>query len=422
MRVALGAGMLLMVLVACQPTVYLMPTPVALSAGAVDPFAADSESKKDTRVPVLYATNRVPVGAPEGRVYTIFADDAVHLGIAHLRIGEEGFDWRQLRAISTGETVERRPPLILDGLEEWAVVQKSDMKEVLSADARRFFDGVNQALSESQDKDLMVYVHGANAGIYRASAQAAQYRHFTGHNSVVLVFAWPSAESFLKYGTDVKHAAETVPIFAQFIEQLALHTNARSINILAYSAGSQVTSPALAQLRDSAGDEPVETVRRRLRLGEVYFAAPDANFQGFVSDLKRYVELSQNVTLAANLNDDVLAIAQMHHGVSRAGRPDLEELTEEETEWLLQASKDPRFDVIFVDPATIPDLGKGSHGFWYENPWVSTDVLIQFLAHARPAERGLVENEGEQGGRYWTFPPDYDTRIVELLRAAREDQ
>ena len=419
-RRLLAAAALSSGLTACQPTVYLMPTPVALSTGEIDPFGDHVGMDEGTKVPVLYATNRVPLGAPETRTYTIFADEAVHLGIAHLRIGEGGFDWRQLRAISTGAKVERRPALVLDHLEEWAKFDHRASDKALSADAKRFFDGVNEALAESQDKDLMVYVHGANAGVYRASAQAAQYRHFTGRNSVVLVFAWPSAESLLKYGTDVRHAAKTVPVFAQFIELLARHTEARNINILAYSAGSQVTSPGLALVGQHAADESVDEARRSLRLGEVYYAAPDVNFQDFVNDLGRYLNLARNVTMAVNLNDDVLAIAQMHHGVSRAGRPDLQELTEEETNWLLEATRQARFDVILINPETIPDLGKGSHAFWYEHPWVSTDVLVQFLAHARPAERGLVDNQGEQGGHYWTFPPDYDTRIIELIRAARE--
>jgi esterase/lipase superfamily enzyme len=46
----------------------------------------------------------------------------------------------------------------------------------------------------------------------------------------------------------VKHAAKTAPLFARFIKQLARHTDAANINILAYSAGAQVASPALALL------------------------------------------------------------------------------------------------------------------------------------------------------------------------------
>lgn len=416
----LAALGILLILAACQPTVFLMPTPAALSTGEIDPFSTNPMLEKDTRIPVFFATNRVPSGTVESRDYTLFADDnTVRLGLATLRIGDGSLDWEGLYAISTGRDVEKRPPLLLDKIDEWAAIDLGDGDPDLSPEAVRFFEAINRALAESRDKDLMVYVHGANCNVYRATAQAAQYRHFTGRNSVVLAFAWPSAASLLRYGTDVKHAAITAPLFAEFIRLLAAHTRANNINILAYSAGAQVASPALALLGKGAAGESSEQLRQQLRLGEVYFAAPDANFRQFVYDLYQYVDIVNNVTSAVNLDDDVLAIAQFHHGVSRAGRPDFQELDEEETQWLIEATRRPTFDILNIDPGTIPNLGSGSHSFWYDQPWVSSDVLVQFLLHARPAERGLVENTTEGDGRYWTFPADYDTRIIELLKVSR---
>jgi esterase/lipase superfamily enzyme len=301
-------------------------------------------------------------------------------------------------------------------VEELAALQYDAVEASLSPEARAYFEKINEALAKSADKDLMVYVHGANANVYRATAQAAQYRHFTGRNSVVLAFAWPSAGSLFKYATDVAHAAKTAPLFARFLQQLARHTDAENINILAYSAGAQVASPALALLGEQLAEQPPARARKHLRLGEVYFAAPDVNFKDFVNHLSRYVDLTRNVTLSINLDDDVLALAEFHHKTSRAGRPDARELSEEETRWLIDASRQPKFDLIVVDPATIPDLGGGSHAFWYDHPWVSTDVLVQFLFHARPAQRGLAEEKTPRGGQYWVFPADYDARIIERLK------
>lgn len=107
---------------------------------------------------------------------------------------------------------------------------------------------VNDILARSVDKDIMVYVHGANSSIYRAMAQAAQYRHFTGRNSMVIAFLWPSAENLLFYGTDVRHTQKSAPAFMHLITLLNEYTTAENINILAYSAGSQIVSPGLAIL------------------------------------------------------------------------------------------------------------------------------------------------------------------------------
>ena len=67
--------------------------------------------------------------------------------------------------------------------------------------------------------------------------------------------------------------------------------------------------------------------------------------------------------------------------------------------------------MLLVSSEHIPDLAKGSHNFWYNHPWVSTDVLVQLLFQARPRERGPELHEGEQGARIWHFPLDYPDRV-----------
>ena len=118
-----------------------------------------------------------------------------------------------------------------------------DDLNTVSSQADGFFEQIDELLDENIDKDILLYVHGANSSYYRATAQGAQFYHFTGHNSVVITFSWPSAENILKYKVDVMHAKQTVPAFARLIELLATHTKAKHINILAYSAGDQVTAP-----------------------------------------------------------------------------------------------------------------------------------------------------------------------------------
>jgi hypothetical protein len=46
-------------------------------------------------------------------------------------------------------------------------------------------------------------------------------------------------------------------------------------------------------------------------------------------------------------------------------------------------------------------------------------ISVAVLLHACPAERGLVANATEKGGQFWIFPPDYDTRMIELLKQSR---
>lgn len=410
---------LVLLLAACQPKVYLMPTPLVIGSGEADPFTTNPALEQTTTVPVLYATNRLPLSTSGVDTYTILPGDKLRLGVADLRIGKEDEAWDKLYLLSTTTATDRRPQLHLERLDEHTAIGPKNDPVDLPQEARQFFESVNMALAESEDKDLTVYVHGANSNVYRATAQAAQYRHFTGRNSVVLAFAWPSAESLFRYGIDVINARKTNPVFARLIEILARNTDARFINILAYSAGAQVASPGLASLGQSVSGESRKRLREQLRLGTIYFAAPDVDLKAFVEHLPHYADLARNVTVSININDFVLSLAEDHHGVSRVGRPNPDELRPEDTQWIVEASNRFGFDIININSEEIPDLDKGAHSFWYDHPWVSSDVLILFLLQLGPAERGLQENYSETGTRYWNFPTDYPARVTAVVRGLK---
>jgi esterase/lipase superfamily enzyme len=411
-------GLLSVAAVGCHKTVYLMPTPAIMATGELNPFSINPNLEESNRVEVIYATNRTPIGDGDSRTYTIFPGNELRLGIAHFTIGGKETDWGQIFKWSTSEENRDRPALYLEYLQELAVIPLDDESFMIPKEIESLAASINDILARSVDKDIMVYVHGANSSVYRAAAQAAQYRHFTGRNSVVLAFLWPSAENLLFYGTDVRHAQKSAPAFMRLITLLNEYTTAKNINILAYSAGSQIVSPGMAILgREKKGES-----RRQLRLGEVYFAGADIGIDIFVEHLQTYLDIPRSVTLTINLKDTVLAMAEWHHGVSRAGRPKAEDLSPEAARWGRDASVHSGLDIIGVDEKTVIGLSSGAHDFWYGHPWISSDVLVQFLFHADPLKRGLVENYNEHGLRYWAFPPDYPDRIIGIILEAKKEE
>jgi esterase/lipase superfamily enzyme len=406
-------------LTGCQHPVRLMPAPVAFATGEHSLFSVNRSLETSNRVQVFYATNRVPLGPRGARLYTSLPGERLYLGLATVRIGPEGKPWESLFSLSTTSCATDRPVLRLESLDELATIGSWEGQELATPEARNFFGLINEALAQSLDKDLTIYVHGANTNVERAAAQAAQYRHFTGRNSVVLVFAWPSTGSILRYLTDVGNARLSAPVFARLLELLARHTTAEHINVLAFSAGAQIASPGIAHV---GGQHKGGSSDRSLRLGEVYFAAPDLALPTFVEQLPSYIDLARRITVAVNRNDAALRLSRLIHGISRLGRPNLSDLSEEKLRLLIDASARLSFDVISVNPDVIPGLGRRSHSFWFDHPWVSSDVLIKFLFHVPPSLRGLDQNSNEQGIVYWTFPPDYDTRVVEIMRQLRSDR
>jgi esterase/lipase superfamily enzyme len=402
-------------LAGCYSPVRLMPTPVSFRTGEIDPFNTTGSKAHTTDVPVLYVTNRGAIIETPEPIHTIFPSERLRMGVAHVRIGDDTLDWETLHRLSTSDDPDQRPIVKLDWLEPLASLGPTS-SVANSPDAQAFFALVNKALAAADNNKLVIYVHGSNNTMPRAAAQAAQLRHFTGRRIVVLAFVWPSAGSLLKYFTDVGNARASVEPFARLIGLLAEHTNASGIDVLAYSAGAQVVSPALALLGTSARPgETREQLRERLRLRHIYFSAADIDTRQFVNELAGYFDIVKRVSNAANLNDSALRVAGIVHRASRIGRPDPTELDAEQSNFLLEASRGLGFDLIKVDPNAIPKLPLRSHAFWYEDPWVSSDLLGLLLLNAEPQRRGLTPETSLRGSRYWAFPPDFDVRVVRLF-------
>ncbi|MBW2193267.1 MAG: YceI family protein [Deltaproteobacteria bacterium] len=55
-------GFLAVAAAGCQPTVYLMPTPAVMATGDLNPFSINPDLEESSRVDVLFATNRMPLG------------------------------------------------------------------------------------------------------------------------------------------------------------------------------------------------------------------------------------------------------------------------------------------------------------------------------------------------------------------------
>lgn len=390
-----------------HPPMRLMPPPLAIEMGGERVFEIAPTLGDDSRIEIFYGTSRFPVGPAERRVYTVAPDTSLRVGTATLMIGEEGSTLDQIREWTTRRGGGDRPFLYLEAMREVATFTPD---VPAGPEALSWFAAVDAALAESRSDDVLVYVHGANTTLERAAGQASQIRHYSGHEAVVVLFAWPTAENFLRYGRDIENAFASGTHLAALIAGLGAHTSADRINVFTYSAGGTVGSHGLAFL---AAQNPEAAGR----LGEIYHAAPDADFRDFVADLKVYAPTAQRVTTALNLGDSALRLAEVVNRGSRAGRPDLQELDDESTQWILGAAAEDGLEVLQIRPELMPDMPASSHTFWYDDPWVSNDVMLTMMLNMPVAARGLEPGVSTAGAPYWTFPIDYAERVRDALRA-----
>ncbi len=79
----------------------------------------------------------------------------------------------------------------------------------------------------------------------------------------------------------------------------------------------------------------------------------------------------------------------------------------------------PALTIIDVSYSKIPDMS--THSYWYDNSWVSSDVLMKLLFHAPPDKRGLEKASDEQGITGWYFPRDYPQRVRKAATVLMEN-
>jgi esterase/lipase superfamily enzyme len=404
----------------CQSKVYLMPMPIAIRSDT-NIFNMREDNKDENLLYTLYATNRLPRDTfNKSKGYTIFPSDTLELGYVIYRVGDRGMTWNELFEKSINSNREKKLLLSQEYIREMVKYSKDDNLRHTSARADGFFDKINTILAGSIDKDLTIYVHGANSNFYRATAQGAQYYHYTGQNSIVITFSWPSAENLLKYKTDVLHARQTVSTFIRLLETLAYHTKAKKINILAYSAGAQVVAPALAALPALHPELSAKELKNRLRIGEVYFAAPDTALKPFLERYLKFNTIVERTTININKNDTVLRLASLLNRRSRLGRPDNRELDDNEMKKIVELTRTPTLNILDLSGSEALKLGR-AHDSWYSHPWVSSDLLLLFLFNATPEERGLTAQYSKAGLKIYLFPPNYDSHIKQLIDEQREE-
>lgn len=400
-----------------KPQFVLMETPAIYHHAAIDPFAHLEEHEKGTDMSVFYATNRQRTVFSEGDLpYGNQKDDKLHFGKAVLRFGDEKFAWSDLYNASISPQREQPVSLSLEDHKEAGTLPEKHqflMGDKLSEETQQFIAEINQQLSQVEDKEIMVYVHGTKVDFLNSVAMTAEIDHFTGRDFVGLAFAWPSHQNILYYlfGMDVTRAKDSSQALRTLVEFLARYTEAEHINILAYSAGGRVLSKALHELRNAHPELTKETLRQSFRLGAVIFAAADVPLDVFHERLPAISDLAAQVVVTVSGHDPALESAEKFMG----GGVRISEVTAEEEELsLVKAMGIKNFEVIDL---SLNSEGRGfdivGHHYWYRHPWASSDIVLLLRTNLPPNRRGLSPAEME--GVFF-MSPEYPGKAIEATK------
>lgn len=407
---------------------YLMPTPILYSDLEMDPFGHLPGNEMTPEITVAYATNRVPEGPSTNPEYGNGIGTTLHLGEARIRFGDDDMTWEQLDKASRTPPPEvaddnfrfRRPdvPLFTVGAEEFGKFETeagNGPPDELTAGQRRFVDLLNRRLAQIPDRQLILYVHGAKQSFSSSAVFTGQVNHFLGRDLVGVAFAYPVHQNIIDYGIgiDVRRGNRSAGPLADFIEFLAAHSDAQSINIVCWSQGGRVTSLGLETLRQRYPELDSKTLREKFRLGLVIFAAADVPRDDFIERLDDIHDMSERVTVMMSDDDGALRMAKTFmRGGARAGAIDEDNIdADREAEIVAGLERLEIIDVSHFQEERGFDIT--GHGYWWAHPWASTDVLLHIRTQMSAEERGLAPTGYD---RMWGLPADYPERAEKALR------
>lgn len=376
----------------------LMPTPQIYQKGGVDPFAGLPAHRRTTVMPVHYATNR----NWSGRYFGSRENRDLTYGTAGVAIGDEKAGWSQVAEASVSGDRSEPLPLRLMGYSDGRYAEVAE-------DPERWLKEVDRSARGTRSRDVVIYVHGAKVEFFHSCAFAAELAHFTGREITPVAFDWPTHPEIVAYvlGIDVSHGIHSAARLAELVRRVADGTSARRIHLISWSAGARVLSRGMVEL---AGDDP-EGARKRYRIGSAVFAASDVPEKDFMERLPAIHGLSERVIVYQSDADGALTWSSRLMGGGRRLGLEAGALEPEEIRML---EGHPRLQVI---DCSMEKEKRGfditGHRYWYQHPWVSSDLMLTLRSSARPMERGLTAAETD--GVYY-FAADYGERIGGVAR------
>jgi esterase/lipase superfamily enzyme len=179
-----------------------------------------------------------------------------------------------------------------------------------------------------------------------------------------------------------------------------------------------VASRALADLRRKYPDLDSAALRRKFRIKLALFAAADVPLDHFIERASDIHAVTERLTILQSDDDSVLQFGM--HFMSGGERVGMNEgsMSVEEVNKLVDPLE--RLEVIDVSSFKV-DRGFDitGHHYWFEHPWVNTDVLLNVRTGLPAAERGLTATEKH---REWGFPPDYPKLLGDVTSSYLKDK
>ena len=213
------------------------------------------------------------------------------------------------------------------------------------------------------ERNLFVLIHGYNVGFGEAAIRAAQIGYDLKVPGEMAFFSWPSRGTPLLYTADEATIEASVAAITYFLREMVANAGAERIHLFVHSMGNRGLLSALERL---VTDRTLD-----LRLGQVFFCAPDVDVRVFKEKSPYALQRAENGTLLVSPQDRAVALSEWLHQYDRVGvAPPVTVI--------------PGLDTIEVRGFGLLDFG---HGYFAEAAPIIDDLRAAILTRQKASER-----------------------------------
>ncbi len=274
---------------------------------------------------------------------------------------------------------------------DFALVQRD-----LYASVNAFQSGLRASLAKSEDKEIIIYIHGYNNSFADPAFRMAQLSHDLHLNGPVISFAWPSRASALGYQYDTDSTLFSRDALAEVL-LTAQKAGASRLVLVAHSLGSALTVETLRQI------ELVKPGWAAKSMAGVILISPDINVDVFRSQTNVFTEWPQPFVVFASQNDTALRLSGQLRGEDRQlGKlSDISEISD--------------LPISFVDVSAFSDGDRPNHfvagsSASFIKLLTSSNELDQAFLRGQTHKVGGLFGASRVIGEAETFVPTPDTR------------
>lgn len=405
----------LLVLSACSTTHPLVDTPNLYRYSIGYPEENILPDLKTTTADIFFITDRQQEALPDGILfYGTERSASMAFGTAKIEFGPD-LTWEELANASNAapreqdillelidaEEIVRFPETPLPfSIQNGVIIPLPEVQKEYKNAILKVQNNIQKHLDKTQDKDVILFIHGFNNDFSAAALSIADIWHFTGRMGVPVFYTWPAATGgMFGYFKDREAGEFTIFHLKETLRILAGVPEVERIHIIAHSRGADIATTALRELVIEARAAR-KNPRQSLKIENLILAAPDLDF-GIVTQrliAEKFGPAIGQITVYMNQDDGALGLSQYLMSGLRFGKLAKKDLAENEQKIFEQVK-----NVNFINVEGVSSfLG---HSYYRVHPGVLSDIVITIRDRLVPGDpaRPLIHDQFN----FWILPEGY---------------